>query len=340
MNDLTSADEKKEHSCPPGGRRRADRNEIYDMIIVGSGPAGMSAAIYACRAGLRAVVLERQSISGGQILNTYEVDNYPGLPDNDGYELSTKLRGHAEKAGAVFVQEEVISVEKTDAGSGSSARFDERLTVRAKEKEYRTKTVIWAAGAVFRKLGVPGEEQLTGKGVSYCATCDGAFFKEKVVAVVGGGDAALEDALFLARSCERVIMILRGNRFRGAKILQEKVLETKNIHVIYETEVQKICGSSAVSDLILYDKKKQTTSVLTVQGVFIAVGIKPNTEMLQNFVQLDENGYVVADETGITNISGFFAAGDVRNKQLRQIVTAVADGANCVMSAERYLSRT
>ena len=300
---------------------------MYDLIIIGSGPAGMSAAVYAQRARLQMAVLERQPVGGGQILNTYEVDNYPGLPGLGGFELGMKLREHAERMGAPFIQAEVVSVEYKDGIH----------RIQTEKEVYETRTVIWAAGAQHRKLGVPGEEAWTGKGVSYCATCDGAFFRNKVTAVVGGGNVALEDALFLARACSRVYLILRRDQFRGAKILQEKVLAAENIQVLYDTEVKEISGETSVDRITIYNKKKQESSDLDVQGVFIAVGITPNTEILQNYVQLDENGYVKADETGVTDVPGFFTAGDARTKQLRQVVTAVSDGANCVTSAERYL---
>ena len=302
---------------------------MYDLVIIGSGPAGMSAAIYAQRAKLQTVVMERQPFGGGQILNTYEVDNYPGIPGCGGFELGMKLRDHAESMGTVFLQEEVTAVEIREDGS---------KTVHTGQNSYDTRTVIWAAGAEHRKLGIPGEEEFQGKGVSYCATCDGAFFRGKTVAVVGGGNVALEDALFLARGCSRVYLILRRDVFRGARILQEKVLNTENITVIYNTQVEKISGTTAVEELVLHHKEQEERENLPVQGIFIAVGITPNTKLLQNHVKLDENGYVIADESGVTEIPGLFVAGDARTKQLRQVVTAVSDGANCVTSVERYLA--
>ncbi|MEI3338844.1 MAG: FAD-dependent oxidoreductase [Eubacterium sp.] len=289
----------------------------------------MSAAIYAQRAKLQTVVMERQPFGGGQILNTYEVDNYPGIPGCGGFELGMKLRDHAESMGTVFLQEEVTAVEIREDGS---------KTVHTGQNSYDTRTVIWAAGAEHRKLGIPGEEEFQGKGVSYCATCDGAFFRGKTVAVVGGGNVALEDALFLARGCSRVYLILRRDVFRGARILQEKVLNTENITVIYNTQVEKISGTTAVEELVLHHKEQEERENLPVQGIFIAVGITPNTKLLQNHVKLDENGYVIADESGVTEIPGLFVAGDARTKQLRQVVTAVSDGANCVTSVERYLA--
>ena len=301
---------------------------MHDLIIIGSGPAGMSAAIYAQRAMLDTIVLESQPFGGGQIVTTYEVDNYPGIPGCTGFELGTKIRTHAEQMDAKFLQETVCALEQSEVG----------WTVTTNKGKHEAKTIIWAAGAECRKLGIAGEDRLTGHGVSYCATCDGAFFRGKDAAVVGGGNVALEDALFLARGCRKVTLILRRDEFRGAKILQERVLGTENIEVIYDSVVEEICGESAVKELHLYNKKKQEASVLAVSGVFIAVGIVPNTEMLQDFVTLDAQGYVCADESGVTDAPGLFVAGDARQKILRQVVTAVSDGAVCITSVERYLN--
>lgn len=300
---------------------------MYDMIIIGSGPAGLAAAIYGQRARLSVLVIEKQPMSGGQILNTYDVDNYPGLPGIGGFELGQKLRAHADVLGAEVISEEVLRVEL--AG-------DCKKVITAKQ-EYETKTVIIATGATHRKLGVPGEETLTGMGVSYCATCDGAFFRGKEVAVVGGGDVALEDALFLARACSKVYLIHRRDAFRGAKVLQEKVFAAENIEIIWDTEVEEITGESRVEAVTIYNKKKDERTQLLVQGVFVAVGIHPNSELFQDQVEMNENGYILAGEDCQTSCEGVFAAGDVRTKQLRQIVTAVADGANAVTSVEQFL---
>lgn len=300
---------------------------MYDMIIIGSGPAGLAAAIYGQRARLSVLVIEKQPMSGGQILNTYDVDNYPGLPGIGGFELGQKLRAHADAFGTEVISEEVLSVDLTG---------DYKKVITAKQ-EYETKTVIIATGATHRKLGVPGEEALTGMGVSYCATCDGAFFRGKEVAVVGGGDVALEDALFLARACSKVYLIHRRDAFRGAKVLQEKVFAAENIEIIWDTEVEEIMGESRVEAVTIYNKKKEDRTQLLVQGVFVAVGIHPNSELFQDQVEMNENGYIRAGEDCQTSCEGVFAAGDVRTKQLRQIVTAVADGANAVTSVEQFL---
>lgn len=300
---------------------------VYDVIIIGSGPAGLAAAIYGKRARLRTLVIEKQPMSGGQILNTYEVDNYPGLPGIGGFELGQKFREHAEKMETEFVTAEVTGI----------AEKKEIKRVLTDKGEYETKTIILATGANHRKLGVPGEEELCGMGVSYCATCDGAFFRGRTVAVVGGGDVALEDALFLARACKKVYLIHRRNEFRGAKVLQEQVAQAENIKVIWDTVVEEIKGDGQVQALVLFDKKKEEKSELPVDGVFIAVGIEPNTAQIEDAVELDEGGYIIAGENTKTSVPGIFAAGDVRTKPLRQVVTAAADGANAITAVENYL---
>lgn len=300
---------------------------IYDVIIIGSGPAGLSAAIYAQRAKLETLVIEKAPMSGGQIINTYEVDNYPGIPGVGGFDLGTKFRSHADAVGTTFVTAEVKEIQT----SGKN-----KIVVTDKEN-YETKTVILASGASHRKLGVPGEEELMGMGVSYCATCDGAFFRDRTTAVVGGGDVALEDALFLARTCKKVYLIHRRDEFRGAKVLQERVKETDNIEILWNTTVEEIRGEEQVENLLIYNKKKDEKTELAVDGIFIAVGILPNTTAFRGAVDLDEGGYVIAKEDGVTNQPGIFAAGDLRTKQLRQVITAASDGANAVTSVEHYL---
>ena len=300
---------------------------MYDVIIIGSGPAGLSAAIYAKRAALDTLVIEKSPLSGGQILNTYEVDNYPGLPKISGMALGQKMREHANQQQVSFVTESVKEIISED---------DVKKVVTNKNT-YETKTVILAMGASHRALGVPGEEELCGMGVSYCATCDGAFFKNRIVAVVGGGDVALEDALFLARGCKQVYLIHRRDEFRGAKILQEQVRNTENITLCMDSVVEKIEGEDSVEKILTINKKTQEKKELEVQGVFIAVGILPNTDEIQGLPTRDEAGYIVAGEDGVTNLPGVFVAGDCRTKQLRQVITATADGANAVTSVEKYL---
>lgn len=300
---------------------------IYDVIILGSGPAGLSAAIYAQRARLDTLVVEAKPLSGGQILDTYEVDNYPGMQGMSGFELGMKFRAHADALGVSFYTAQVQEVRL--AGDLKEIVTD--------QDTLQTRSVILAMGANHKKLGVPGEEGLSGMGVSYCATCDGAFFKGKTVAVVGGGDVALEDALFLARGCEKVYLIHRRGEFRGAKILQEQVEQAENIEILWNGEVKEIHGENKVESITVHNNIEGTDTDLAVQGVFIAVGIQPNSDVVKPVVELDEQGYVKAQEDGVTSQPGIFAAGDIRTKQLRQVITAAADGANAVTSVERYL---
>lgn len=300
---------------------------MYDIIIIGSGPAGLSAAIYAQRACLDTIVIEKNGISGGQVLNTWEVDNYPGFPGVTGFELSRQFREHANKLRARVVQDEVVQVEL----SGNVKK------VVCEEETYEARCVILASGAHHRTLEVPGEEELRGAGVSYCATCDGAFFRGRTVAVVGGGDAALEDAIFLARMCEKVYIVHRRDKLRGAKRLQERLQALENIEFVWNSETVAIEGNAQVEALRLRQTKTGEEKRLDVDGVFIAVGIAPESELYAGQLELDEQGYIRADESGQTSVPGVFAAGDVRTKALRQILTAASDGANCVASAERYL---
>ncbi len=301
---------------------------MYDIIIIGSGPAGLAAAIYGERARLSLLVVEKQPLSGGQIINTTDVDNYPGLQGVGGFELASKLRSHADAMGAEIITAEVKDVELL----GDVKR------VVTEDAVYEGKTVIIATGATHRKLGVPGEEELLGAGVSYCATCDGAFFRGKEVAVIGGGDVALEDALFLSRISSKVYLIHRRDEFRGAKSLQEKVFAAENIEIIWNTVAEEVVGEGKVEALALQNRATGETYSLSVQGVFVAVGIQPNTELFRGMTELDKSGYIRAGEEGNTSVPGVFAAGDVRTKQLRQVITAAADGANAVTSVEHYLN--
>ncbi|WP_251206354.1 NAD(P)/FAD-dependent oxidoreductase [Acetatifactor aquisgranensis] len=296
---------------------------MYDLIIIGSGPAGLSAAVYGKRAGLNLLVLEKNPMSGGQVLNTYEVDNYLGMPGMDGFDMGTRFREHADKLGVEFQETTALSLE--DMGDSKLVRTD--------GGELEAKTVILATGAVHALLEVPGEEKLSGRGVSYCATCDGAFFRGKTVAVVGGGDVALEDAIYLARTCEKVYLIHRRDELRGAMVLQEELGSLPNVEILYSHVVEEILGEDAVEGVNLKDCKTGGVSLLPVAGVFVAVGIRPETELVQGLAACDENGYVLAGEDCATDVPGLFAAGDVRRKPIRQIVTAVSDGANAAVSA-------
>lgn len=299
----------------------------YDVIIIGSGPAGLTAAIYAQRAGITALVVEKNPVSGGQMLNTQEIDNYPGLPNVGGFELSRKMREHAEALGAEFLTAEVEAIE--DSGKARHVVTDRDV--------YEARSLVLATGAGYRKLGVPGEEALSGVGVSYCATCDGAFFRNKTVVVVGGGDTAVEDACYLARGCEKVYLIHRRDSLRAAKSLQQKLFSLKNVEVLWNCQIKSIEGTDFVESVTVCFKDQENFNKIVTNGVFIAVGVSPNSKHFASLVELDDQGYVVADETCKTSAPGIFAAGDLRGKPLRQIVTAVADGANAIYAVEQYL---
>lgn len=302
---------------------------MYDLIIIGSGPAGLSAAVYGKRAGLHLLVIEEKPMSGGQILNTYEVDNYLGLPGISGFQMGMEFRKHADKLEVEFKEASVTAVE--DKGDYKLVCADGELL--------ESRTVILATGAEHAKLDVPGEEELSGMGVSYCATCDGAFFKNRTVAVVGGGDVAIEDAIYLARTCEKVYLIHRRDELRGAEILQKELKALPNAEILYSHTVKAIQGEDMVESLLITDVKTGEEKVLPVAGVFIAVGIHPNTELLQGMVDMDKGGYVIAGEEGVTNIAGLYVAGDIRKKPMRQVITAVADGANAAVSAGAFCSQ-
>lgn len=335
----------------------------YDVIIIGSGPAGIGAGIYAKRAMLNCLVIERTAMGGGQIVDAGEVDNYPGLPGLSGFDLAHTLREHANKLEVPFKKAEVTEVRRLKAEDFSEVKVskeecskenpadDERLAekccegfaiITKKGEKLLTKTVVIATGASHRLLGVPGEKELTGSGVSYCATCDGAFYRDKVVAVVGGGDTALTDALYLARFVERVYLIHRRAEFRGSKSLQEQVLTNEKITFLPETTVTEIEGDMQVTGLKLASTNPERAVAyesLPVQGIFIAVGMVPVTAYLGDLGGRDAGGYLQAGEDCVTDVPGLFAAGDVRSKKLRQVITAVADGAAAIESVEEYLRR-
>lgn len=302
---------------------------MYDLIVIGSGPAGLSAAVYGKRAGLDLLVLEKNPMSGGQVLNTYEVDNYLGMPGMDGFDMGVKFREHADKLGVEFEEAQVLALE--DKG--------DRKVLRTDSGERESRAVILATGAAHALLEVPGEERLAGRGVSYCATCDGAFFRGKTVAVVGGGDVALEDAIYLARTCEKVYLIHRRDELRGAFILQEELNKLSNVEILYSHVTEEILGEDSVEEIRLQNRKTGETFLLPVAGVFVAVGIRPGTELVRELAACDESGYVLAGEDCATSVPGLFAAGDVRRKPLRQIATAVSDGANAAVSAGNFCKK-
>lgn len=304
--------------------------KVYDVVIVGAGPAGLTAAIYALRAGLDTLLLEKSFTSGGQTASTYEIDNYPGLPGISGEEFGQKIRSHADQLGLVSERAQVKGISVDENGI---------KTLKTRKKEYAARTVIVASGARHRLLGAKGEEEFSGMGVSYCATCDGAFYKEQTVAVIGGGNVAVEDAIFLARICRKVYVVHRRDQLRAEEILQKKLSQFSNVEMCWNQVCEKIEGQDQVEKVCLRNTKTGEEREIAVDGVFIAVGIHPNSEAFQGVLDMDESGYIRAGEDGCTNIPGIFAAGDVRTKKLRQIVTAVSDGANAVSSDQEYLSR-
>ena len=301
--------------------------EIYDLAILGAGPAGICAAIYATRGKLNTLWLEKKFVQGGQIVDTYEVDNYPGLPGITGLDLGETMVNHAVKLGIKPKREPVLSIEEENG----------LKVIRTKKNRYMAKAVILACGAAHRQLGIPGEEELSGMGVSYCATCDGAFFQDGTVAVVGGGNVAVEDAILLSRTCKKVYLVHRRDELRADKVLQDKLFKCANVEMVWDSVPTVIEGTDKVEDIKVHNVKTDEGKTIAVDGVFIAVGILPNTEKFKGLVDLDESGYIIAGEDGVTSTPGIFAAGDIRTKNLRQVVTAVADGANAVASVQRYL---
>lgn len=300
-------------------------SKILDLAIIGAGPAGIAAAIYATRARLDFVVFER-SFTGGQIVNTYEIENYPGIKATSGFELSSMFSEHAESLGVTFTSEEVSAINVRG----------EIKEIATNNGTYRAKTVILATGASWRKLGVPGEDQFAGLGVSYCATCDGAFYKDKTTAVVGGGDVAVEDAIYLSRMCKKVYLIHRRDELRAVKALQEHLFTIGNIEILWDTQVSAIRGGTAVEGIDIVGKSGET-GALDVDGVFIAVGSVPNSKMVEGQVEMDGSGWIIAGDDCSTSTPGVYAAGDLRTKSLRQVITAASDGAVSVYSAEHYL---
>ncbi|MGM9677955.1 MAG: NAD(P)/FAD-dependent oxidoreductase [Butyricicoccus sp.] len=301
------------------------------LAIIGGGAAGLTAAIYAAREKLDAVLID--DYPGGQILQASVVDNYPGLPQISGEELGEALRQHAEEKGAVFLEYRVTGIRK------EQDQFLLTLDDGVETDTLQARSVIYAAGCHHRLLQVEGEQRLTGHGVSYCASCDAAFYPDRTVAVIGGGNTALGDALLLARIAKTVYLVHRRDTFRASAELVEAVKKTENIQLILNTVPQEVCGEKAVTGIRLQNKIDHTEQLLQTDGVFVAVGMVPDTAMVSELVRCDETGYIIAGEDGVTSCPGFFAAGDIRTKSLRQVVTAAADGASCVKAAESWLQR-
>ena len=302
---------------------------MYDIIIIGGGAAGLSAAIYACRGGMKTLVLEAVSC-GGQINYTYDVDNYPGFFDNPkGEELSNCFLKHAQKFGAEISSEKVREIENHDK---------EIKTVVTRRNRYETRAIIFATGAISRKLGVEGEDAFSGLGVSYCATCDGAFFKGQTTVVVGGGNTAFEDALYLARFSSKVYLIHRSEKFRASQNLVDKVKKNEKITMITNAVIDKIHGKDVVDSVTIKDTLTGKTTTLETSAVFVAIGRIPQSDLAGKYVYLTNDGFIRTDREMQTDVKGIFAAGDVRDTPLRQIVTAAADGAIAAVTAINYIN--
>ena len=301
---------------------------VYDMIIVGGGPGGYTSALYAARAGFNVLVLEKFS-AGGQMALTHQIDNYPGFEDGiDGFSLADKMKKQAERFGARSENAEVIKV---------------NLTVNPKEIEtakgiFLSKTVVLAAGANPRELGVDKETELVGRGVAYCASCDGMFYRGKTVVVVGGGNTAAADAILLSRIAKKVIIVHRRDTLKATRIYHEPLMNAENVEFKWDSTVTELLYEDKITGVKIKNVKTGEESIIDCDGVFVSVGRKPATDFLGSQLDLDENGYIIADETTKTSIPGVYAVGDIRTKQLRQVVTAVSDGAMAVHSAEEYLA--
>jgi thioredoxin reductase (NADPH) len=301
--------------------------EIYDLVIVGGGPAGLTAGIYAMRGGLKTLLIEKLA-PGGQIALTEMVENYPGLPEISGAELTRLMEEHAKKFGVTIVNEEVMRIE--DEGSSRVAKTN--------DKDYTARTVIVASGAKPRKLGVKGEEKFVGRGVSFCAICDGRFFQNKDVCVVGGGDSAVQEALYLSKLARKVYVVHRRSQLRTEKITQERAFSNPRIQFVWDSLVEEVAGGEKVESVLTRNVKSDKERRLSVDGVFIYVGNVPNTDFID--VKKDEDKFIITNDRLETSIRGIFAAGDCRAKSLRQVVTAVGDGALAAFNAERFIEES
>lgn len=297
--------------------------EKLDLLIIGGGPAGLSAAIYAKRAELNMAVSIPDKYEMGQIADSANVDNYPGMPDISGFDLCMAFKKHALNSGAKFIESRVEKLDFLDKMWHASLKDGSHIIA---------KTVIFAGGSRYRSLEIEGEEKFEGNGISYCAVCDGAFFKDKVTAVVGGGNSALDEALYLSNVCKAVYLIHRRDDFRGNSATLNKLKEKENVIIKTNAYIEKLMGEERLSGIVLNNGKK-----INLDGIFLAIGMMPDTKILKNTGTLDKNGYVIAGEDCITSADGLFVAGDARTKKLRQVVTAVADGAAAVSSVLEYL---
>lgn len=299
---------------------------MLDLVIIGGGTAGLSAAVYAVRENLDFVLAEKMTY-GGQIISSERVDNYLGLYGLSGFEICTKFYDHAKALGTKFVNSNATQISCTD--KIFTVNFSDGTVLNAK-------SVVIATGAVPRKLGIEGEAEFIGKGVSFCATCDGAFYKNKTVAVIGGGDTAVHEALYLSKIAKKVYLIHRRSEFRAAKNLTDKIKSHKNLYTVLNANATKLCGENKVQSLVYTQDNSEKE--ISVDGIFVAIGYLPDSNLVSNLCELDKYKYIVADESGRTSCEGLFAAGDVRTKQMRQLITAASDGANCISSVVSYLN--
>ena len=304
--------------------------QVYDVLVIGGGPGGYTAAPYAARANLSVMVLEKLT-PGGQMGTTDVIDNYPGFPEGvGGFELALQMQKGAQRFGAQTQLSEVISVEL-----GGTVK-----QVRTQDGTYQARTVVLASGAHPRELGLSGEQELRGRGVSYCATCDGMFYRGKTVAVVGGGNTAVSDVLYLSRLCQKVYLIHRRDQLRASKVYLDPLQQAENVEFVWDSQVQELLYGDVLTGVQVRHKKTGELREIPCDGLFVAVGHVPNTELYQGQVELDQAGYVLADETTRTNLPGVFAVGDLRKKPLRQVITAASDGAVAAHFIEEYVSTT
>lgn len=310
-----------------------NNEKIYDVIIIGGGPGGYAAALYSARAGLDTLVIEKLS-AGGQIAITDQVDNYPGFDNGiGGFELGMKMKDGAEKFGAKSVYAEVVSVDLNVSGAE-----DELKKVETRKEAFYGRTLMIATGADPKQLGVPGEKELAGRGVSYCATCDGMFYRGRKVVIVGGGNTAVADALLLSRVAEKVTLVHHSDTLTATKIYHDPLMEAENVEFFWDTELKEIIFDDVVKGVVVKNMKTGAEETLPADGVFIAIGRAPASYLVEGQVELDKWGYIIADESTKTNVPGVFAIGDVRTKALRQVITAAADGATASHYAEEYLT--